>query len=399
MGSETMHALVSTVSTFWPDGEPAEWVRGRGGATSGSTGFAVIPSAASPRLLVPLGNAAAAGRSLQRYSAALGVPEAVRRMAMGTALRLGAARVFGDRVEVGASAGTDSLTGYLSGVLKENVTFSLGIGNARVNRKPVLQVFGPKGQDLAFVKIGNTPVSKAQVTGESNALEALATKQWSRLAVPRVLHTGIWNGMFVLVMSPLPTSLQLTPKSRRTLPRQAMDELSAAFSEGTQPLTCSPLWGRLEHASKSLEDDNQRERLLQALQVVAGRAHGRPWQIGAWHGDWTPWNMARLGQTVQLWDWERFETGVPFGLDKVHFTVNEYCRTHGIEVETIRAGLEAAVGEKNDTDSESYLLAAIYLLAITCRYLTLAQGPGGDAISRQGQMTLRTLCDWLGVRG
>lgn len=335
---------------------------------------------------------------MQRFSAALGVPEAARRMALGAALRVGAARMFGDRVEVAASAGTHSLAAYLSEALGEDVTFSLGIGNARVNRKPVLQVFGPDGRDLAFVKIGNTPVSKAEVSGESEALGALAAKQWSRLEVPRVLHTGMWDGMFVLVMSSLPTSLQRTPKSRRTIPQQAMGELSAAFSEGTQPLTCSPLWGRLERSAKSLDDDHQRERVLQALEIVAARADDRPWQIGAWHGDWTPWNMARLGQVVQLWDWERFETGVPSGLDKVHFAVNDHCRTHGMEVRTIRAGLEAAVGADNAPDSEAHLLAAIYLLAITCRYLTLAQGPGGEAISRQGEMTLRSLFDWLGVR-
>jgi len=336
---------------------------------------------------------------MQRFSAALNVPEAARRMALGAALRVGGARMFGDRVQVVASAGTDSLERYLSGVLDENVTFSLGIGNARVNRKPVLQVFGPSGQDLAFVKIGNTPASITEVSGEAEALEALAAKPWSGLEIPRVLHTGTWNGMFVLVMSSLPTSLQRTPKSRRTIPMQAMDELSAAFSEGTQPLTFAPLWGRLERAAKSLDDDHQRERLLHALEIVAGRAGDRPWHIGAWHGDWTPWNMARRGQVVQLWDWERFETGVPSGLDKFHFAVNDHCRTHGIEVQTIRAGLEAAVGDKNDPGSEAHLLAGIYLLAITCRYLTLAQGVGGEAISRQGETTLRTLFDWLGLRG
>ena len=398
MGSETMDALLLTVSEFWPQAEPAVRVRGRSGAASGSTDFVVIPNADSPRLLVPLSDPAAAGRSMQRFSAALSVPEAARRMALGAALRVGAARMFGDRVQVVAAPGTDSLARYLSGVLDENVTFSLGIGNARVNRKPVLQVFGPEGQDLAFVKIGNTPLSRSEVSGEAESLEALAAKQWSGLEIPRVLHTGTWNEMFVLVMSSLPTSLQRTPKSRRTIPEQAMNELSVAFSEGTQPLTCTPLWGRLERSAKSVTDDHQRERLLHALETVATRAGGRPWHIGAWHGDWTPWNMARLGQVVQLWDWERFETGVPAGLDKFHFTVNDHCRTHGIEVATIRAGLEAAAG-KNDPDSEPHLLAGIYLLAITCRYLTLAQGAGGEAISRQGETTLRTLFDWLDLRG
>ena len=394
-----MDALVSTVSGFWPGSEPAAHVRGRGGATeSGSTSFVVIPHAASPRLLVPLSNRAAAAQSMQRYSAALTVPEAARRKALGAALRVGGARMFGDRVQVVTSGASDTLARYLSSVLDEDVSFSLGIGTARVNRKPVLQVFGPDGRDLAFVKIGNTPVSDADVRSEAVALEALATKQWTRLQVPRVLHAGTWNDMFVLVMSSLPTSLQRVPKKLRTVPRPAMDELTTAFSEGAQPLEDSPLWGRLEQSAGTLEDDDQRERLLHAREVVAQRAAGRSWDIGAWHGDWTPWNMARLGQLVQLWDWERFETGVPSGLDRFHFSVNEFCRTHGMEVDTIREGLELAAGGKRGRDPEQDVLAATYLLSITARYLTLAQGMGGEAISRQGGTTLRALFDWLGLQ-
>jgi hypothetical protein len=394
-----MDALVSTVREFWPASRPAAHVRGRGGAAAGSTSFVVIPSAASPRLLVPLTNPTAAARSMQRFSAALTVPEAARRMALGAALRVGGARMFGDRVEVASTDDTDSLACYLGTVLGEKVSFSLGIGNARVNRKPVLQVFGEDGRDLAFVKIGNTPVSRADVGGEAEALQALGTRRFSSLEVPRVLHTGTWNGMFVLVMSSLPTTIQKAPKHRRAVPTTAMAELAAAFGDGDRPLTDSPLWHRLQRSAAGLRDDEARERLLSALEIVAERAGGRSWPIGAWHGDWTPWNMARRGELLQLWDWERFETGVPSGLDHFHFTVNELSRRRGFQIPTIRAGLEAAVAGREGSRADARLLGAVYLLALTSRYLTLGQGEGGEAISTQGATALRALHDWLGVRG
>ena len=42
--------------------------------------------------------------------------------------------------------------------------------------------------------------------------------------------------------------------------------------------------------------------------------------FGAWHGDFTPWNMARLptARATFLWDWER-AAPAPAGLDLLHF--------------------------------------------------------------------------------
>jgi hypothetical protein len=42
-------------------------------------------------------------------------------------------------------------------------------------------------------------------------------------------------------------------------------------------------------------------------------------QHGAWHGDWTPWNMAAGGRGVLVWDLERYEEDVPVGYDVVHY--------------------------------------------------------------------------------
>ena len=55
--------------------------------------------------------------------------------------------------------------------------------------------------------------------------------------------------------------------------------------------------------------------------------------------------MARSGQRVLLWDWERFETDVPIGLDRCHYLVNALTKRRGTSDHTIRAGLAAAGGD------------------------------------------------------
>ncbi|WP_160004905.1 hypothetical protein [Nocardioides sp. AX2bis] len=41
--------------------------------------------------------------------------------------------------------------------------------------------------------------------------------------------------------------------------------------------------------------------------------------IGGWHGDLAPWNLARRGDEVWLWDWEHAGDGRPLGLDLLHY--------------------------------------------------------------------------------
>jgi aminoglycoside phosphotransferase (APT) family kinase protein len=41
-------------------------------------------------------------------------------------------------------------------------------------------------------------------------------------------------------------------------------------------------------------------------------------ELGACHGDWTPWNMNIHNGRVQVWDWEKFTVGVPVGFDAAH---------------------------------------------------------------------------------
>jgi hypothetical protein len=42
-------------------------------------------------------------------------------------------------------------------------------------------------------------------------------------------------------------------------------------------------------------------------------------QGGAWHGDWSPWNLGLADGRLWAWDWEYCRPDVPLGLDVPHF--------------------------------------------------------------------------------
>jgi hypothetical protein len=331
-----------------------------------------------------------------RFSAALTPGDAVKRLAVAASLRAGARWWFQDRISVADDH--ESLREHLAdSVFGHEVHLSLGLGTARANRKPVLQAFDARGRSVAFVKLGINERSKSDVSGEAAALRRLADAALPGLEVPDLIHEGHWGDVRVLVMSALDTSMWQLPARSPRPPTEAMGVLHDAFLEGHQPLSASAGWQRLTMAADAVRDPGTSERLAAALDRLADLAGERPLPMGAWHGDWTPWNMARRRGRVQVWDWERFQTGVPRGLDVCHYGVNTITRRDGIATGSVLAGLASVGFDGADLDDEGRAIAGTYLATITCRYLLTAQGDLGERISDASQVMLETLRTWVGL--
>ena len=174
-----------------------------------------------------------------------------------------------------------------------------------------------------------------------------------------------------------------------------MSQLHAAFAEGERPLAEMPLWDRMVEVQSSLTPSPERDRLGEALDVLRDSDTGRSHAMGAWHGDWTPWNMSRRRNRLQLWDWERFETGVPLGMDRCHNAVNAVCRRDGLSIGSVMRGFDLAHFE--DLDVEGHAVGAAYLATITSRYLLGATFELGHAIEERSLVMLDALCTWLGL--
>ena len=355
----------------------------------------MVPNARSPRLLLPAGNPVASSRAMLRFSAALTGRDVLQRVGVSSALRARTTAAFPDRIVVAERGG--SLRQHLGDVFGEPVDFSLGLGTARANRKPVLQVFDARGRSLAFVKVGDTELTESLVRAEAASLGRLAEVDLpSTLEVPSLLHFGVWEGAVLLAMTSLETTPWQRPRRQFTVPGAEMSRLHDAFVDRAPgPLEEMALWGSMARALESLSALPERERLGEALDALAALAADRPLLAGAWHGDWTPWNMSRRRGRLQLWDWERLETGVPPGLDACHYGVNAVCRRDGLSVESVRRGLELAA--TGDESPEGHLAAGVYLAAITCRYLQGAELDVGAAIVERSRVMLDALCGWLGL--
>ncbi|MFG1700915.1 hypothetical protein [Nonomuraea sp. NPDC049309] len=162
-----------------------------------------------------------------------------------------------------------SIADHLGEVFQRPVETVLHVRPARrANRKPILEARAD-GRLLAFVKIGDTERARGLVDAEAATLRRLAALPLRTVTVPAVLHHGDWRGMSVLALSPLPVRRGRVP---------------------------APL-------------------LLEAAREIAATGGARP----AWHGDFTPWNLSRgPGGRLLVWDWERYEVGVPLGFDVLH---------------------------------------------------------------------------------
>lgn len=163
-----------------------------------------------------------------------------------------------------------SVAAHLGEVFRRPVETVLHVRPAlRANRKPVLEVRSD-GRLLAFVKVGDTARARELVAAEAAALRRLAGLSLRTVTTPTVLHHGDWRGLSVLALSPLPV-------------RRA----------GQVPRTL----------------------LLDAVAEIAATGGDRP----AWHGDLAPWNICRSPDgRLLVWDWERYEVGVPYGFDALH---------------------------------------------------------------------------------
>jgi hypothetical protein len=375
-------------------GSPASPSPGTAGPPGlpGITEFLVFPDERRVALLVPRRPRRAAAAALRNYKASASTRDRLQLRAAALAARTGVAEVLPDRIRIErGGAGPDAdITGHLRAALGRDLVLSLHIGAARANRKPVLQALAPDGEILGFVKVGVSPLTRRLVRTEAQALAFLATAPVPGLCPPRLVYHGQWRGNEVLVQQALPAGRPARGPAELC---RAMAGLAAVRGLSSQPLAGSPylngLWARVQ-ALTGRDLAGPLEQALDLLSPAAGTL-----AFGSWHGDWTPWNMTMSGGRALVWDWERFETGVPVGFDAVHFW---------LQGAIVRGGAApAAAAERTLAEADEILapfgldpgaarrVAALYLAEIATRYLQDGQAEAGARLGRVGDWLLPVL--------
>ncbi len=400
----TLDVLLETTRLLWP--EPAQ-SSVEGSVPSGRVvvrEFLLLPSRQQPRLALPVHAAPVVAAVLRKYSQGLTLGERAARATLSTLVRLpgvnrGLTRMTGHRLSVSVPAGQpyDSLEDHLADILGSDVVVGVNLGAPRANRKPVLHALAPDGRTLAYVKVGTSDATAGLVRGEASALASFwaAGPPSGLLRVPEVLHHGRWRGLELLVLAPVrPTSARW---HRRAVPTVAMRELGAHLGVSRSAFRETPVWQHARTAPGTLRDDKQASAFGRIVAAAESRYGDSQVAVGAWHGDWTPWNMVWDDRQVLLWDFERFAGGVPLGFDLAHYHLQTALREHGEDAAArmVRQGLVPGADTSGGADvlagNDPDAVTVGYLVELGRRYLIASEPAVGQPLRARTRWLLDLL--------
>lgn len=366
------------------------------------TALRLVPFPRYPRMVVPAGVPAAAGDALSRPNAGDSKRSAAPRELLSQILSRGlgpALMPYGLTI----SNQSDSIVEHLSTILDQPVVISLTVGSARANRKPILNVHTQSGEEIGFAKVGLGPLTNSLVRHEATVLEDLPAIAAGNFTLPPKIHSGTWQTHEVLLMG------ALRPDIKQQL-RGIPEGTAAAIITSNGTLEYSRIadsrW--LATLQESLEplrdtDDGALPALLAEFSSTFGSVE---LPFGAWHGDFGPWNMAHTSTLPMVWDWERYETGVPAGLDVVHFTSHQALRKIG-DLSAAREALEhaaptplrevvsLAAGEALAHPLQLTTIRLAYLFTIATRFTLDAHTPDGSSVRALARWHHEVIADQL----
>ncbi len=349
--------------------------------------FAMLPGGGERAFLVSLGSRRGAASALTSYAGLRPASRRAVRLALGLALRAGAAgSMLGPAIDIGvlADARPRPVAGvliddYLADLLgQDRVVIAFG-GAAGPYRKPVLQVFTTAGRPAGYVKIGWNDWSRDAVSREADALRACAAGPGT-LGAPGLVHRGRWNGLDLVVTAPLPAGVRRPgPELPSPATLRAICELSPTT---TSALADSLWWQRLGERIGALPAGPAAEVLARTADRLACQHGEMQLEFGRWHGDLVPWNLAVAGSRRYAWDWEGSAASAPVGFDAVHFgfQVAFVARRVPLAESVARAGREAAaVLAALDVPAQARgLLSWLHLTELAVRHEE-ARASTGDA--------------------
>jgi hypothetical protein len=342
-------------------------------------------------MAVPLHPRLAASSVLANYKgSARGLARLQLRM-LATAARTGVLNLWPAQLMSPPDPSSDpgSIESHLGHHLRQQVMVAIYTSPPRANRKPVLHVLDQRGRSIGYGKIGVNSLTRALVRGETSALTTLAERRLRCLRIPGVLYAGQWRGHQVLVQEAvhLARSASVPPGLLAAAMVEVNSDASRTVVDARNNLYVEALGARLAKI------DTPRSRYLAAA-LTALRDEAQESDdliLGAWHGDWTPWNMAYDGKTMSVWDWERYHPGVPAGFDALHYASQTAIvrdrRTPAAAVQDLLAAAPGLVAPFGVNAADAERVALHYLLELGARY----EGDGQEAAGA----TLGALETWL----
>ncbi|WFE48994.1 hypothetical protein [Micromonospora sp. WMMD1155] len=353
--------------------------------------YAVVPSVARARFLVPLGAPRAGAASLLAYNALR--PPKVRavRAALGGLARFGpvglaAFPTLTVSVPEGVSAAEVLLTERLAADLGGTpLLAACGVRPPDPNGKPTLQLFTVDGRPRGYAKIGWNDATRALVTAEAAALRALGgvTGVADHPTPPRLLTETAWAGQVVAVIEPLPPAVRGVPVDEPPRIAALLAVARRGAPAGTpRPLAGSTFLARLAGlAARAAAVEPAGARAVDAVAALARRHGDTGVEFGHWHGDWVPWNLGRHAGRLVAWDWEHSAPDVPVGFDLAHDAFQRSLVLRGEPADAAASAVDGYLGlhgERLGLDAaQRRLVADAYLVEMWLRTWRLADAGAG----------------------
>ena len=247
-------------------------------------------------------------------------------------------------------------------------------------RKPVLQVFGLDGTPLGYVKVGWNDWTREAVRREAAALRGCAASPM-RLGVPGLIGHCVWQGLDLLITAPLPHGVRRFGLSADLPDASVLREISQISGSTVSELGVSPWWRALRARICGVADRAARTQLELIADGIERRYGRTALEFGSWHGDFVPWNLARLGKRIYAWDWESSGPDTPVGFDALHyhFQLAFVARRRPLAEAAARASHRAgpaldALGVRSDRRD---LVAVLHLMELFARHEEARSSAGG----------------------
>ncbi|MBV6396003.1 MAG: hypothetical protein HFACDABA_01591 [Anaerolineales bacterium] len=216
--------------------------------------------------------------------------------------------------------GADAWNDFFAGLFQRGKTeLAISLGTPGPQRKPVIQILSSGGDTLGYAKVGWNEITARLVQREADALETV-TACAKTFAAPHVIFAGQWRKTYLCVQSApatraYPAATQLNRDFVRAVSALSLLDRHAPRLEETR------VWKSLEARLERSQADEPRLLLQQAERVIQKRRFGNTLPVHFAHGDFTPWNAARLRSGLYLYDWESFAPDRPAGYDLFHFLI------------------------------------------------------------------------------
>lgn len=365
-----MKASLDRLGELWPAGD----VQRFDPKASGHALHGVMEVAGSLQVL-PLHDRRACRNAVARWTDATTTREVLIRGAAVLALGLLGGRVLPThRIGVklhSDTPGKQTLHDYLADSLGvPSVSVSANLGSARPNQKPMVRIHGARGETIGYAKIGWNELTRSLVETEEHFLAGHRRDEGARFRTPTVLHSGLWRGRYIVVMSPLSGGPRI--RRRRGPDLELVEAISRLDGVVVHRLADSP-YVRQTTARIDMLRGSHRDQARSALERLMERWDDERVAHGRWHGDFTPWNVNTASSTAIVWDWERTVPATPVGFDVIHWEFHTRMEPLGSGAEVLKQAAAAAASSLEALGVSASAVPALvdlYALEMFLRFTT-----------------------------